>query len=168
MLGKRSYNTYDGESADAYHFFGGPYEGRVLTILWRKEIQVVSKMLYIDDRSRNTEPNMLLRTQLVLHSKGILNLPLWESVSAAPPRYLPSFLTFLSILILIHVLRSLLHHCLGFFLFVWSSATRLPRISPLGKMHRSPSLRKDRSTAFFRFPVLLELGWNVMEKKRII
>lgn len=45
-------------------------------MLWREEIQVVSKALYIDDRSRNTEPNMLLRTQLVLHSEGILNLPL--------------------------------------------------------------------------------------------
>lgn len=118
-------------------------------MLWREEIQVVSKALYIDDRSRNTEPNMLLRTQLVLHSEDILNLPLWESVSAVPPPYLPSCLTFLSILILIHVLLSSLHHCLGFFLFLRSSATHLPRISLLGKMHRSPSLRKDRSTVFF-------------------
>jgi len=51
-------------------------EGRILTMLRREEIRVVSKAFYIHDRSRNTEPNMLLRTQLVLHSEGILNLPL--------------------------------------------------------------------------------------------
>lgn len=45
-------------------------------MLRREEIRVVSKAFYIHDRRRNTESNMLLRTQLVLHSEDILNLPL--------------------------------------------------------------------------------------------
>lgn len=136
-------------------------------MLWREEIQVVSKALYIDDRSRNTEPNMLLRTQLVLHSEGILNLPLWESVSTLSPLYLPSFRTFLSILILIHVLLSLLH-CLAFFFF--SDPARLVSLAYhiWKRCIAPPSLRKDRSNAFFRFLVLLELGYAMEEKKRII
>lgn len=72
------------DSTDAYRFFDGSLDERrrvdkgrrVLTTLRREEIQVVSKALYMHDRNGNTEPNMLLRTQLVLHSEGILNSPL--------------------------------------------------------------------------------------------
>lgn len=66
----------NGKSTDVYYTSDGPPGEGVLTMLRREEIQVVSKVLYICDRSGNTEPNMLLRTQLVLHSEGILNLPL--------------------------------------------------------------------------------------------
>jgi len=103
----------NGRSTDAYHTSDGPPEKEALTMLRREEIQVVSKVLYIRDRSGNTEPNMLLRTQLVLHSEGILNLPLWGSVCFP---YSPLFNASLSI-VLIYVLFSSLHHCLPFFPF---------------------------------------------------
>lgn len=138
-------------------------------MLWREEIQVVSKALYIDDRSRNTEPNMLLRTQLVLHSEDILNLPLWESVSAVPPP-LFTFVPYLPFHPHSYPRPSFL-------------AAPLPRLFPFSLIQRdSPPSHltsgKDASLAviaersinrfFFRFLVLLEPGWNVMEKKRII
>lgn len=66
----------NGKGTNAYYFSDDLLEGRILTMLRREEMRVVSKAFYIHDRSRNTEPNMLLRTQLVLHSEGILNLPL--------------------------------------------------------------------------------------------
>jgi hypothetical protein len=69
-------HSNNGKSTDVYHISDDPPEKGALTMLRREEIQVVSKVLYIRDRSGNTEPNMLLRTQLVLHSEGILNLPL--------------------------------------------------------------------------------------------
>lgn len=98
----------------------------------RRNSSCFEAVLYIYDRSGNTEPNMLLRTQLVLHSEGILNSPLWGPVYPSPlasPRPCSALLhTSLSIRVLIHVLLSSLPRLFPFPLIQRDSplASRLP------------------------------------------